>query len=127
MLRSVEARRGARPLRPTSNVQRPTRNRLLPTAYYRLVVRYTASFVVLSLRPVTPALLPLTAAAVAFLAAQGFGRFGFGLVLPAMRDALQLSDGTMGLLAGIGLTAYLVASAPAGALTTRFGTRRVVV
>ncbi len=81
----------------------------------------------LSLRPVTPALLPLTAAAVAFLAAQGFGRFGFGLVLPAMRDALQLTDGNMGLLAGIGLTAYLVASAPAGALTTRFGTRRVVV
>jgi predicted MFS family arabinose efflux permease len=64
---------------------------------------------------------------VAFLAAQGFGRFGFGLVLPSMRDALGLSDGEMGLLAGIGLTAYLVGSAPAGALTTRFGTCRVVV
>jgi predicted MFS family arabinose efflux permease len=78
-------------------------------------------------RPVTPAFFPLMAAAVAFLAAQGFGRFGYGLVLPAMRDALQLTDGNMGLLAGIGLTAYLLASAPAGALTTRFGTRRVVV
>jgi len=76
---------------------------------------------------ISPALLPLTAAAVAFLAAQGFGRFGFGLVLPAMRDALALSDGQMGLLAGIGLTAYLVCSTPAGALATRFGTRRVVV
>lgn len=63
----------------------------------------------------------------AFLAAQGFGRFGFGLVLPAMRDALGLSDGEMGLLAGIGLAAYLLLSAPAGALTTRFGTRAVVV
>jgi predicted MFS family arabinose efflux permease len=79
------------------------------------------------MRSVTPALFPLAAAAVAFLAAQGFGRFGFGLVLPAMRDALRLSDGDMGLLAGIGLSAYLVASAPAGALATRFGTRRVVV
>jgi predicted MFS family arabinose efflux permease len=70
---------------------------------------------------------PLAAAAIAFLAAQGFGRFGFGLVLPAMRDALDLSNGDMGLLAGIGLVAYLAASAPAGVLTTRFGTRRVVV
>jgi MFS family permease len=73
------------------------------------------------------ATLPLVAAAIAFLAAQGFGRFGFGLVLPAMRDALDLSNGDMGLLAGIGLTAYLALSAPAGVLTTHFGTRRVVV
>ena len=60
-----------------------------------------------------PAVPPLAAAAVAFLAAQGFGRFGFGLVSPAMRDALGLSDGEMGLLAGLGLTAYLLGSAPA--------------
>jgi predicted MFS family arabinose efflux permease len=64
---------------------------------------------------------------VAFLAAQGLGRFGFGLVLPAMRDALGLSTGEMGLLAGIGLAAYLFSSAPAGALAARIGTRWVVV
>jgi predicted MFS family arabinose efflux permease len=69
----------------------------------------------------------LAAAGVAYLAAQGFGRFGFGLVLPAMRDALGLSTGEMGLLAGIGLAAYLFSSAPAGALAARFGTRWVVV
>jgi len=71
--------------------------------------------------------LPLAAAAVAFLAAQGLGRFGFGLVLPAMRDALGLSTGEMGVLAGIGLAAYLFSSAPAGALAARVGTRWVVV
>lgn len=76
---------------------------------------------------IPPAVPPLVAAGVAFLAVQGFGRFGFGLVLPAMRDALGLSTGEMGLLAGIGLAAYLFSSAPAGALTARLGTRRVVV
>ena len=74
-----------------------------------------------------PGVVPLSAAAVAYLAAQGFGRFGFGLVLPAMRDALGLSTGEMGLLAGIGLAAYLFSSVPAGALAARFGTRWVVV
>src|SRR6478609_7786128 len=76
---------------------------------------------------VPPAFPPLAAAGVAYLAAQGFGRFGFGLVLPAMRDALGLSTGEMGLLAGIGLAAYLFSSAPAGALAARLGTRWTVV
>lgn len=80
-----------------------------------------------SARRLPPALLPLVAAGVAFLAAQGFGRFGFGLVLPAMRDGLGLSTGEMGLLAGIGLTAYFFSSVPAGALAARVGTRWVVV
>jgi predicted MFS family arabinose efflux permease len=78
-------------------------------------------------RAVPSPVLPLAAAAVAYLAAQGFGRFGFGLVLPAMRDALGLSTGQMGLLAGLGLTAYLFSSVPAGALAARLGTRAVVV
>lgn len=67
------------------------------------------------------------AAALAFLAAQGLGRFGFGLVLPAMRDGLGLSTGEMGVLAGIGLTVYIFFAAPAGALAARYGTRWVVV
>ena len=33
---------------------------------------------------------PLAAAAIAYLAAQGSRRFGFGLVLPAMRDGLSM-------------------------------------
>ncbi len=72
-------------------------------------------------------MLPLAAAAVAFLAAQGLGRFGFGLVLPAMRDGLGFSTGDMGVLAGLGLTIYIFFSLPAGALAARFGTRWVVV
>jgi nitrate/nitrite transporter NarK len=80
-----------------------------------------------TLAAVPPAALPLAAAAIAYLAAQGFGRFGFGLVLPAMRDGLGLSTGEMGVLAGIGLAAYLVSSVPAGALAARVGTRPVVV
>jgi predicted MFS family arabinose efflux permease len=76
---------------------------------------------------VPPAVPPLVAAAVAYLAAQGFGRFGFGLVLPAMRDALGLSTGEMGLLAGIGLAAYLFSSVPAGALAARIGSRWTIV
>lgn len=69
----------------------------------------------------------LAAAATAFLAGQGFGRFGFALILPAMRDGLGLSNGQMGTIAGIGLAAYLLSSVPAGALASRFGTRWVVV
>jgi predicted MFS family arabinose efflux permease len=71
--------------------------------------------------------LPLAAAAAAFLAAQGLGRFGFGLVLPAMRDGLGLSTGDMGVLAGLGLTIYIFFSLPAGALAAQYGTRWVVV
>ena len=71
--------------------------------------------------------LALAAAAVAFMAAQGFGRFGFALILPAMRDGLGLSNGQMGSIAGVGLAAYLLLSVPAGALAARFGTPRVVV
>jgi predicted MFS family arabinose efflux permease len=79
------------------------------------------------LAAIPPAAQPLLAAAIAYLAAQGFGRFGFGLVLPAMRDGLGLSTGQMGLLAGIGLAAYLGSSVPAGALAARVGTCQVVI
>ena len=71
--------------------------------------------------------LALGAAAVAFMAAQGFGRFGFALILPAMRDGLGLSNGEMGTIAGVGLAAYVICTVPAGALASRFGTRWVVV
>ena len=69
----------------------------------------------------------LAGAAVAFMAAQGFGRFGFALILPSMRDGLGLSNGEMGILAGVALAGYLLLAIPAGALATRFGTHRVVV
>ena len=77
-----------------------------------------------SLRAALPALF---AAGVAFAAAQGFGRFGFGLVLPQMRDGLGLTTGQMGTLAGIGLAAHLLSTLPAGMLAARYGTRPVVL
>ena len=69
----------------------------------------------------------LAAAAVAFAAAHGFGRFGFTLILPSMRDGLALSNGEIGTIAGLGLAAYLLCSVPSGALVSRLGTRPVVV
>lgn len=69
----------------------------------------------------------LIASAVAFMAAQGFGRFGITLILPAMRDGLGLTNAEMGVLTGLGLAAYLVSSAPAGAATARFGIRWVTM
>ncbi len=71
--------------------------------------------------------LVLGAAGIAFAAAHGFGRFGITLILPPMRDGLGLSNGEVGAIAGLGLAAYLLCSVPAGALVSRFGTRRVVV
>ena len=58
--------------------------------------------------------------------ALGFVRFGYSLTLPAMQAGLGLTPSEMGLAAGCSHAAYLVCSLPAGALTTRFGARRVV-
>ncbi|MFN8525380.1 MAG: YbfB/YjiJ family MFS transporter [Chloroflexota bacterium] len=68
----------------------------------------------------------LGTAALGFMAAQGFGRFGFALILPSMRDGLALTNGDMGLIAGAGLGAYLLTAAPAGAVAARFGRRWLV-
>src|SRR5204862_436697 len=52
---------------------------------------------------------------------------GYGLLLPDIRDALQLDSAVLGLLATGSFGAYLAATAAAGALSARVGPRRLVV
>jgi predicted MFS family arabinose efflux permease len=57
----------------------------------------------------------------------GLARYGYGLLLPDIRDALQLDSAVLGLLATGSFGAYLAATAAAGALSARVGPRRLVV
>src|SRR5215210_7495173 len=56
----------------------------------------------------------------------GLGRYGYGLLLPDIRAAFDLSSGALGAIAAGAYAAYLVAVAAAGALSARFGPRVVV-
>jgi MFS family permease len=56
----------------------------------------------------------------------GLGRFGYGLLLPSMQDALGLDNTGAGTLATVSLTGYLVFALVCGALTSRFGARIVI-
>lgn len=55
----------------------------------------------------------------------GFARFGYPLILPAMRAGLGLSYGQMGLLAMGNFLGYMVVSVAGGLLAWRFGPRAV--
>jgi len=68
----------------------------------------------------------LLLAVLAVFCALGLGRFGYGMVLPAMQSALGLSNTQTGLLQSWNLFGYLVVVAWAGALATRIGPRRVI-
>ena len=68
----------------------------------------------------------LLGAGLAFMAGQGFARFGLTLIAPEMRLGLGMSYGDLGLLAGAAFGAYMVTAAPAGALAARHGPRPVV-
>lgn len=68
----------------------------------------------------------LVGAGLAFMAGQGFARFGLTLILPEMQAALGMSYGDLGLIAGVAFGAYLLSAAPAGALAARRGPRPVV-
>lgn len=56
----------------------------------------------------------------------GMGRFGYGMLLPAMQQTLGLSNTQAGVLATANLVAYLLMSAIGGALASRFGARIVI-
>lgn len=62
----------------------------------------------------------------ALLGAQGLGRFAYPLLLPAMREGLDLSYAQTGVLAGVNSGGYLVVSVFAGFVGARYGPRRVV-
>jgi len=61
------------------------------------------------------------------MAALGFGRFAYPMLVPSMRESLGLHYGDMGLLSGGILLGYLLFSFIGGALATRFGSKRVVI
>lgn len=61
------------------------------------------------------------AGALAVMAAIGFGRFSYTLLLPPMREGLRLSYTAAGLLASANLAGYLAGSLAAGRLARRFG------
>ena len=52
--------------------------------------------------------------------AQSFGRFTYGVLLPAIRDDLGLSNTVAGSLATVNLAAYLIGSLVVAAATSRF-------
>jgi MFS family permease len=58
--------------------------------------------------------------------ALGLGRFGYTSILPAMQEALQLSNTQTGVLQSWNLLGYLVTVVIAGVLAARFGPRVVI-
>ncbi len=58
--------------------------------------------------------------------AVGMGRFGYGMLIPAMQASLGMSNTEAGILATANLLGYLIMSALGGALATRFGPRIVI-
>lgn len=61
------------------------------------------------------------------MAALGFGRFTYPMLIPSMRESLGLQYVEMGLLSGGILLGYLLFSFVGGALATRLGSKRVVI
>jgi len=57
----------------------------------------------------------------------GMARYGYGLLLPDMREALHLSSGVLGLIATGSYVSYLAATALAGAVSARAGARLMVL
>lgn len=62
----------------------------------------------------------------ALVGAQGLGRFGYPLILPGMKEGLDLTYAQTGLLAGINSGGYLLFSVWAGAFGSRHGPRLVI-
>jgi sugar phosphate permease len=61
-----------------------------------------------------------------YIGSNGFGRYSYTLILPAMRDALGLNHTELGLIAGGNSLAYMIFAPLCGYLCLRWGTRRVV-
>lgn len=61
------------------------------------------------------------------MAGLGFGRFGYPMLLPKMREALHFTYTQMGLISGAILLGYLLFSLIGGILATRFGAKKVLL
>jgi predicted MFS family arabinose efflux permease len=57
----------------------------------------------------------------------GLARYGYGLMLPDLRAALDLDSATLGVIGSGSFAAYLLATASSGLLAARVGARRLVV
>src|SRR4030066_319627 len=57
----------------------------------------------------------------------GFGRFAYPMLIPNMRGSLGFNYSEMGLLSGAIMLGYLLFSLIGGMLSTRFGTKRIVI
>ncbi|MBN1866748.1 MFS transporter [Candidatus Sumerlaeota bacterium] len=73
------------------------------------------------------ALVALSLSFLTVFASLGLGRFGFGMVWPAMQEALHLTDTEGGLLQSWNSVGYLAFVVIAGVLATRYGFRLVIV
>lgn len=62
----------------------------------------------------------------ATIGAHGFGRMSYTLILPAMKDGLQLNYTQLGLLGTSNFIGYLIMAIVGGFLAARFGTRLVI-
>jgi predicted MFS family arabinose efflux permease len=57
----------------------------------------------------------------------GFARFGYTMVLPSMKEGLQISDIQAGDLATGNMIGYLLLSVVGGVLASRFGPKRIIL
>lgn len=63
---------------------------------------------------------------VTVLGALGFGRFGYTMILPSMKEGLMLSDAQAGDLATGNMIGYLILAITGGFLASRFGPRIII-
>jgi len=61
------------------------------------------------------------------MAALGFGRFAYPMLIPSMRESVGFSYVEMGFLSGAIMLGYLLFSLVGGVLATRFGPKRIVI
>jgi MFS family permease len=61
------------------------------------------------------------------MAALGFGRFAYPMLIPGMRESLGFNYIEMGLMSGAIMLGYLLFSLIGGVLATRFGPKKVVI
>jgi len=76
---------------------------------------------------VTPAFRLVSAGAGCVAVSFGLARYGYGLMLPDLRAALDLDSATLGVIGSGSFAAYLLATASCGLLAARVGARRLVI
>jgi predicted MFS family arabinose efflux permease len=75
----------------------------------------------------SPTVRVVSAGAATVAVSFGFARYGYGLLLPDLRAALDLDSAALGLIGSGSFAAYLLATVAAGGLAARVGARGLVV